>query len=638
MIVRNNKHSIALVRHLFHCSLAVFIALLVLQRLDIGLAYGQTPQAPERVKAQKRVALVIGNSSYATNPLAFATNDANDMAEALSELGFDVSLLVDATQIDMTDAIKGFIPRAKSADVALFYFSGHGEQVISSSGVAENFLIPVDVRPGMGESNIKNSILVLKEIINELATSTEDRMSIVILDACRSRAATQNADIEARLPSLFQGGLAKMALPSGTFVAYGAAPGTYAFESPDSQHGRFTNSLLKHMRTPGLFLEQVFRRVRSDVERDSNMVQSPREETSLRGHQDFYFVDPAIKSARKRGQVMNLSAAGLKNKALTTTLASGNRTETSSLIAAIQHAPAVSRMRTLRNIVAMRAPKFHVQEVEAILTYFWVTGRFTAFDTMIDSLPEKMSLDDAGRVTAIALHFPLAIMQQHPKEIYENLRQRGKLDPSIAFSDFDRVRREKDQQNGRCAKSDLRNIHASTDNIGISEGNTKLFQILGNESMLASKRMEILHDVFHNQNVELSAAETVALLGLFPAEARTKILTEEIWESIPDLLSWGDVIEILQLIPVSKMSSLKEAWLPRYSSFVAFTWGGHLDATLTENQQQRVEQLIQEENSELWAGAKRDAGMPLNGPFSTITDQIRDQQMKGTLDPYKPCE
>jgi uncharacterized caspase-like protein len=625
--------------------LSVFVAFFAIQCFAIGLAYGQPQQAPERAKIQKRVALVIGNSSYAKEPLAFATNDAKDMAQALSELGFDVSLLVDATRRDMLLAISAFIPQAKSADVALFYFAGHGEQVVTTSDVAENFLLPVDVNPGIGEANISSSIAVMPEIVSKLATSTENRIGIVILDACRSRAATRSDALDVRLPSLFQGGLAKMSLPSGTFVAYGAAPGTYAFESPDSRHGRFTNSLLKHMRTPGLLLEQVFRRVRTDVERDSNMKQSPREETALRDNQDFYFVDPVIKSTGKRGQVVNLSALGSQNKALTARPSSGNRTETSDLITTIQRAPAVSKMRTLQQIVKSRAPEFTVDEVEAILKSFWTTARFTAFAAITDSLPKNMSLEAAGRVTAIALHVPNTMQQAQPKAVYEDLLQRGKINPSISFVDFDRVWREIDQKSGRCAAYDPPSIASSGSAVGNSRDNSnaKLLQIIS--ATPEARRRDIVHDIFQNQNVELNAVETISLLRLFPPEIRAEILLE-IRLAMPDLFSWDEVIEVVRLMPVSA-GGPREARMPRRISLGNITYSGRADATLTPNQRQIVLELLQEEFVAMSAGARSSVPVQQNNPsFAAAMETARTQSREGLmramfdpmLAPFKPCE
>ena len=89
--------------------------------------------------AENRTALVIGNGDYNSSPLNNPENDARDMADALEDLGFDVTLKTDCTLIEMTEAIRDFGTELLGGGVGLFYYSGHAVQV---GGV--NYLIPVN--------------------------------------------------------------------------------------------------------------------------------------------------------------------------------------------------------------------------------------------------------------------------------------------------------------------------------------------------------------------------------------------------------------------------------------------------------------------------------------------------------------
>jgi hypothetical protein len=221
---------------------------------------------------EKRIALVIGNGSYQDAPtLANPANDARSMAIVLNKLGFDVTEVTNATQKEMFRAISKFgeeIQNRKS--VALFYYAGHGVQM-----KGKNYLVPIDAEIS-GESAISSETVEVDSVLAQLDNST---LSIIILDACRN-----NPFQRAR--SLGSGGLAQMDAPKGSFIAYATSPGKTAADG-ESGNGLYTRELLKYMQTPGISLEEVFKRVRVDVARASNDFQIPWESTSLTG--SFYF-------------------------------------------------------------------------------------------------------------------------------------------------------------------------------------------------------------------------------------------------------------------------------------------------------------------------------------------------------------
>lgn len=217
-----------------------------------------------------RVALVIGNANYPSAPLRNSVNDARDMAAALRRLGFDVIEKTDATQKEMNRAIAQFGNKIRGDSVALFYYAGHGMQVKS-----KNYLIPIDAQID-SESSVRVETVDVDGALDQLTVSS---LNIVILDACR------NNPFERRFRGA-SGGLAQMEAPKGSLIAYATAPGKTAADG-EGRNGIYTHELLKLMQTPGIPIEQVFKRVRANVARATADNQIPWEASSLTG--DFYF-------------------------------------------------------------------------------------------------------------------------------------------------------------------------------------------------------------------------------------------------------------------------------------------------------------------------------------------------------------
>ena len=246
-----------------------------------GNALGQTADKAAAAAgiegAEKRVALIIGNADYESAPLRNPVNDARVMAATLKALGFSVTALENASQSAMKQAIDEFgesLHNAGKNPVGLFYYSGHGMQV-----KGRNYMIPVAAK-------IRTERQVEYEAVDvsRALAAMEDAgntLNIVILDACRDNPFSRSA----RNPV---GGLALLDAASGTLIAYATAPGRTA-DDGTGRNGLYTEQLIRHMRTPGLKVEEVFKRVRNDVERLSGRKQVPWESSSLKG--DFYFVD-----------------------------------------------------------------------------------------------------------------------------------------------------------------------------------------------------------------------------------------------------------------------------------------------------------------------------------------------------------
>lgn len=229
-----------------------------------------------------RVALVIGNSSYPQAPLVSPAKDARDMTEKLQKVGFHVINLENASAAQMFVALREFGDTLRRVGgIGLFYYAGHGVQLDG-----ENYLIPVNTDV-QRVHEIKYQSLNLNQVLDELGDAG-NRLNIVILDACRNNPFTRDS-------RSLQNGLAPINYsntPSGTYISFATGPGQVAIDGDDN--GLFTKHLLANMTTPGLPIEQVFKRVRAGVMAETDGAQIPWENSSLTG--DFFFQQkPAAK-------------------------------------------------------------------------------------------------------------------------------------------------------------------------------------------------------------------------------------------------------------------------------------------------------------------------------------------------------
>ena len=250
-------------------------------------AASSTP-APEQ-----RVALVIGNSNYLNAPkLANPGNDAQSMAELLNSAGFEVMAATDLTQSDMVRALQDFSDKVAARGpntVAMVYYAGHGVQL-----AGENYLVPVDAKITTPADLTGNSVRLV-DIMGTLE-NVPSRMRIVVLDACRNNP----------FPTVNEAtrGLAIVDAPNGSIVGYSTAPGMEAQDGKNG-HSPYTNAFLNIAREPNLPIEQLFKRVRLEVNNTTDGRQTPWESSSLTS--DFtFFGNTALASARapERGPIV----------------------------------------------------------------------------------------------------------------------------------------------------------------------------------------------------------------------------------------------------------------------------------------------------------------------------------------------
>ena len=260
--------------------------------------------------AGPRSALVIGNSAYANKPLRNPVNDATDMASLLKNLGFDVILKLDANLGQMEQGVDAFWGKLKKGGVGLFYFAGHGIQVNG-----KNYLIPVDFK-GVAEQDVKSRAMRADLILGRMENAGNE-LNIIILDSCRNNPYTRAFRSASE-------GLAVMDAPTGSLLAFSTAPGTTASDG-SGKNGVYTSHLLNEMVVPGLPVEELFKRVRIGVMRDTAKKQVPWETSSLTGR--FVFAEASGLMKKSAGH----QAVGATSTPVIATAAKATETEIQAL-------------------------------------------------------------------------------------------------------------------------------------------------------------------------------------------------------------------------------------------------------------------------------------------------------------------
>lgn len=205
---------------------------------------------------EKRVALLMGNSSYSTGALRNPPQDVRVMNEALRTLGFKTTVVLNANQNAMKRAVREFGNQARGAEVAFLYYSGHGTQ---ANG--ENYLIPVQATIEK-EGDYEVEAVSANALMHQIADA-RPKAAIVVLDACRDNPlATTRSGTK---------GLSRMDAPTGTLIAFATAPNTTA-----SDEGHYARVLARQLTQPGMELVSAFRATAAEVLKLSGNKQNPR--------------------------------------------------------------------------------------------------------------------------------------------------------------------------------------------------------------------------------------------------------------------------------------------------------------------------------------------------------------------------
>ena len=251
------------------------ISITLRDTLDIGLSGANSnSNAPSLTRVAfrpitrdgfRRVALVIGNSTYKVGPLVNPANDAKSIGQALKAVGFEVVTKFDRSKYEMEDDVDEITSGLNDGDAIFIFYAGHGLQVDNV-----NYLVPVDAR--VTEKHHVRERCVRTEYLMAALEESEASLRVLVLDACRNNPFQSFSRSGKR-------GLRPIAAPSGTIVAYSTAPGTEALDgdgdnSPYAKH--FVNKL-RGTHPKGLEVNRLFREV----------AQAVRKETGQRPYRNF---------------------------------------------------------------------------------------------------------------------------------------------------------------------------------------------------------------------------------------------------------------------------------------------------------------------------------------------------------------
>jgi hypothetical protein len=251
--------------------------------------------------ADKRVAFVVGNGAYKNvaalpNPAV----DAKSMAKLLRNVGFDVVEGANLTRDKMTEKLLDFGKKAEGADVALFFYAGHG---IAVNGT--NYLLPVDADL-KSEMDVKLGAAINVDLTLE-QTMADAKVKLVFLDACRDNPfAAKIRSAKATRSVSVASGLAEMKSGEGTLIAFATGPGQTALDGEVGTNSPFTRALMANIASPGVEIQQAMTKVRAQVNEETGKNQLPWGHTNLIG---TVYLNPAPVASGSAVEAPNTPAA-----------------------------------------------------------------------------------------------------------------------------------------------------------------------------------------------------------------------------------------------------------------------------------------------------------------------------------------
>jgi Caspase domain/Putative peptidoglycan binding domain len=252
-------------------------------------------------KADRRVAFVVGNGAYKNvTQLPNPPIDAKAMAGVLRNAGFDVVEGINLTRDKMTERLLEFGKKTQGADVAVFFYAGHG---IAVDGT--NYLLPVDADI-KSEMDVKLGNAINVDLTLD-QTMSDSKVKLVFLDACRDNpfAAKIKAGASTRSVSV-QTGLAEMKSGEGTLIAFATGPGQTALDGQEGTNSPFTRALMANITQPGVEIQQAMTMVRAQVNEETKKGQLPWGHTNLIG---AVYLNPAAAPAGGPAVASNTPAA-----------------------------------------------------------------------------------------------------------------------------------------------------------------------------------------------------------------------------------------------------------------------------------------------------------------------------------------
>ena len=228
--------------------------------------------------ADKRVAFVVGNGAYKNvAALPNPAIDARSMAQLLRNVGFDVVEGSNLSRDKMTEKLIDFGKKAEGADVALFFYAGHG---IAVNGT--NYLLPVDADL-KSEMDVKLGAAINVDLTLE-QTMSDAKVKLVFLDACRDNPfAAKNPFRQGHPQRQCADRSCRMKSGEGTLIAFATGPGQTALDGEAGTNSPFTRALMANIATPGVEIQQAMTKVRAQVNEETNKGQLPWGHANLIG-------------------------------------------------------------------------------------------------------------------------------------------------------------------------------------------------------------------------------------------------------------------------------------------------------------------------------------------------------------------
>src|SRR6516225_6673863 len=254
--------------------------------------------------ADRRVALIIGNSAYQNAPtLASTIADAVGLAQLFRNAGFETVILRnDLGVMDFRRAVRDFLVTAEGADIAVVYYAGHGIEI---GGM--NYLVPVDAKLSR-DYDVDDEAVSLDRIV--WALQSVKRLRLILLDACRDNPFPDRMrSVGVGVRALGSSGLGKpINVGSDTLVAYAAKAGSKSYDG-DGPNSPYAIALLRHLAEPGIDIRIALGRVRDDVLAMTGGRQEPFIYGSLGGATITIVPLPALSAAKKNRTAAGISAA-----------------------------------------------------------------------------------------------------------------------------------------------------------------------------------------------------------------------------------------------------------------------------------------------------------------------------------------
>ncbi len=226
--------------------------------------------------ADKRVALVIGNSNYAhANRLPNTLNDAADISAKLAKLGFQITTGNDLNLDGLRNKVREFIKQLEGADIAMLFYAGHGLQVNGT-----NYMVPVDAALA-SEDDVSFEALPMEAVLTPMERAS--KVNLIFLDACRDNPLARNLarSMGTRSSNVGQG-LARIGSGVGTLIAFSTQPGNVALDG-SGRNSPFAAAVLKYLGTPGQDITRDLVLARRDVIAATGGKQVPWDNSSLTG-------------------------------------------------------------------------------------------------------------------------------------------------------------------------------------------------------------------------------------------------------------------------------------------------------------------------------------------------------------------